>query len=182
VLELGILKRNLARMADAVSRHPGLKLRPHMKTAKSLAVAALAAPDHGPITVSTIAEARYFAGGGYRDQIYAVGITPQKLDSIAAINAQGNDVKIITDDLEVASAIAVHPGILPTLIEVDCGEGRGGIAPDSAALAEIARRLGVRQPTCVERLLSAEAGPVRVAKVSLGQSHAAAITGLPSTL
>ena len=53
VLELGILKRNLARMADAVARHPGLKLRPHMKTAKSLAVAALAAPDHGPITVST---------------------------------------------------------------------------------------------------------------------------------
>ena len=90
VLELGILKRNLARMADAVARHPGLKLRPHMKTAKSLAVAALAAPDHGPITVSTVAEARYFAGGGYRDQIYAVGITPQKLDSIAAINAQGN--------------------------------------------------------------------------------------------
>jgi E3 ubiquitin-protein ligase HERC2 len=43
-------------------------------------------------------------------------------------------------------------------------------------------RLGVRQPTCVERLLSAEAGPVRVAKVSLGQNHAAAITGLPSTL
>jgi len=144
VLELGILKRNLARMADAVARHPGLKLRPHMKTAKSLAVAALAAPNHGPITVSTIAEARYFAGGGYRDQIYAVGITPQKLDSIAAINAQGNDVKIITDDPGVASAIAAHPGILPTLIEVDCGEGRGGIAPDSAVLAEIAQRLGAR--------------------------------------
>ena len=144
VLELGILKRNLARMADAVARHPGLKLRPHMKTAKSLAVAALAAADHGPITVSTVAEARYFAGGGYRDQIYAVGITPQKLDAIAALNAQGNDVKIITDDADIASAIAAHPGVLPTLIEVDCGEGRGGIAPDSAALAEIARRLGTK--------------------------------------
>jgi len=144
VLELGILKRNLARMADAVARHPGLKLRPHMKTAKSLAVAALAAPDHGPITVSTVAEARYFAGGGYRDQIYAVGITPQKLDAIAALNAQGNDVKIITDDADVASAIAAHPGVLPTLIEVDCGEGRGGIAPDSEKLAEIAQHLGAK--------------------------------------
>jgi D-serine deaminase-like pyridoxal phosphate-dependent protein len=144
VLELGILKRNLARMAEAVARHPGLKLRPHMKTAKSLAVAALAAPDHGPITVSTVAEARYFAGGGYRDQIYAVGITPQKLDAIAAINAQGNDVKIITDDPDVASAIAAHPGMLPTLIEIDCGEGRGGIAPDSERLAEIAQHLGTK--------------------------------------
>ena len=37
VLDLGILKRNLAHMAGAVARHPGLKLRPHMKTAKSLA-------------------------------------------------------------------------------------------------------------------------------------------------
>jgi D-serine deaminase-like pyridoxal phosphate-dependent protein len=58
VLDLGILKRNLARMEAAVARHPGLRLRPHMKTAKSIAVADLAAPGKGPITVSTIAEAR----------------------------------------------------------------------------------------------------------------------------
>jgi len=43
-------------------------------------------------------------------------------------------------------------------------------------------RLGVRQPTCVERLLLAEAGPVRVRSVSLGQNHAAAVTGLPASL
>jgi len=121
VLDLGILKRNLAHMAAAVARHPGLKLRPHMKTAKSLAVAELAAPGKGPITVSTIAEARYFAGGGFKDQIYAVCITPAKLDAIAALNAQGADVKV-----------------------VDCGEGRGGVAPDSALLTEIATRLGAR--------------------------------------
>jgi D-serine deaminase-like pyridoxal phosphate-dependent protein len=144
VLDLGILKANLARMQAAVARHPGLRLRPHMKTAKSLAVAELAAPDHGPITVSTVAEARYFAGGGYRDQIYAVGITPAKLDAIAALNAQGAAVKVITDDLEAAAAIAAHPGRLPALIEVDCGEGRGGVTPDSDLLRGIAERLGAR--------------------------------------
>ena len=144
VLDLGILKRNLAHMAQAVARHPGLKLRPHMKTAKSLAVAALAAPEHGPITVSTVAEARYFAGGGYRDQIYAVGITPAKLDAIAALNAQGADVKVITDDADAASAIAAHGGPLRAMIEVDCGEGRGGVTPDGNLLTEIAGRLGAR--------------------------------------
>ena len=144
VLDLGILKRNLAHMAAAVARHPGLTLRPHMKTAKSLAVAALAAPDHGPMTVSTVAEARYFAGGGYRDQIYAVGITPAKLDAIAALNAQGADVKVITDDPDAAAAIAAHPGPLRALVEVDCGEGRGGVTPDGNLLTEIARRLGGR--------------------------------------
>ena len=144
VLDLGILKRNLAHMAAAVARHPGLKLRPHMKTAKSLAVAELAAPGKGPITVSTIAEAAYFAGGGFKDQIYAVCITPAKLDAITALNAQGADVKVITDDVDVAVAIAAHPGPLRALIEVDCGEGRGGVAPDSALLTEIATRLGAR--------------------------------------
>ncbi len=142
VLDLGILKRNLARMQAAVARHPGVVLRPHMKTAKSLAVADLAAPGKGPITVSTVAEARYFAGGGFRDQIYAVCVTPAKLDAIAALNAQGCDIKVITDDIDAAAAIAAHPGPLRALVEVDCGEGRGGVAPDSDLLAAIAMRLG----------------------------------------
>jgi D-serine deaminase-like pyridoxal phosphate-dependent protein len=115
-----------------------------MKTAKSIAVADLAAPGKGPITVSTIAEARYFAGGGFRDQIYAVGVTPAKLDAVAALNAQGCDVKVITDDADVAAAIATHPGKLRALVEVDCGEGRGGVAPGSDLLAGIAGRLGAR--------------------------------------
>ena len=79
VLDIGVLRRNIARMAAAIARHPGVALRPHLKTAKSRDVARLAAPDHGPVTVSTLAEARHFAEGGWSDQIYAVGITPQKL-------------------------------------------------------------------------------------------------------
>ncbi|MCU0945857.1 MAG: alanine racemase, partial [Rubritepida sp.] len=142
VLDLGVLRRNLALMERAVARHPGVRLRPHLKTAKSRAVAALAAPDQGPITVSTLAEARYFAEGGWRDQIYAVGITPQKLDAVAALNAAGADVKVITDDADCAAAIAAHPGPLRALVEVDVGEGRGGVAP-AEALA-VARALGPR--------------------------------------
>jgi D-serine deaminase-like pyridoxal phosphate-dependent protein len=142
LLDLPTLKRNIARMADAVARHPGVVLRPHMKTAKSAAVAELAAPGGGPITVSTLAEARYFATHGFRDQIYAVGIVPAKLDAVAALNAEGAQVRIITDDLDTALAIAAHPGALPTLIEVDVGEGRAGVAPDSALLVEIGRALG----------------------------------------
>ena len=144
VLDLGILKRNLAAMHAAVARHPGLVLRPHLKTAKSRDVARLAAPGFGPVTVSTLAEVRYFAAAGWRDQVYAVGITPQKLDAVAALNAAGADVKVITDDLDVARAIAAHPGPLRALIEVDVGEARGGVAHDGALLAEIAGVLGPR--------------------------------------
>ena len=144
VLDLGVLKRNLAAMAAAVARHPGLTLRPHLKTAKSIEVAQLAAPGFGPITVSTLAEAKYFAAAGWRDQLYAVGIVPAKLDAVAALNAAGADVKVITDDLEVARAIAAHPGPLRALIEVDVGEGRGGIPPGDPQLVEIAAALGPR--------------------------------------
>lgn len=137
VLDLGILKRNLAHMQAAIARHPGVVLRPHMKTAKSLDVAALAAPGFGPITVSTLAEAKYFFDGGWRDQIYAVGITPQKLDQASALG-----LKVITDDAEAAAAIAAHPGDISALVEIDVGEGRGGVAPDEALA--IARILGPR--------------------------------------
>lgn len=142
VLDLGVLKRNLAMMQRAIARHPGVVLRPHLKTAKSREVAALAAPNFGPVTVSTLAEARYFAEAGWRDQIYAVGITPQKLDAVAALNAAGADVKVITDDVEAAQAIAAHPGNIRALVEVDVGEGRGGVPPDEAVA--IAAALGTR--------------------------------------
>ncbi len=144
LLDLDVLKRNLARMAEAVARHPGVVLRPHMKTAKNAQVADLAAQGKGPITVSTLAEARYFADHGFRDQIYAVGIVPAKLDAVAALNAAGNAVKVITDDLDAARAIAAHPGPLEVLIEVDVGEGRAGVLHDGEELLAIAAALGPR--------------------------------------
>jgi len=144
VLDLGILRRNLAAMAAAVARHPGLVLRPHMKTAKSADVARLAAPGGGPITVSTLAEAQYFAAAGWLDQLYAVGIVPAKLPAVAALNAAGAAVKVITDDLAVAQAIAAFPGPLSALIEIDVGEGRGGIPPGDPVLPVIAAALGSR--------------------------------------
>lgn len=144
LLDLAALRRNIAAMHQAVARH-GVALRPHLKTAKSVEVARLAtAGEAGGITVSTLAEAEYFARAGFGDQIYAVGITPAKLDRVAALNARGAAVKVITDDLDVAAAIAAHPGAITALVEVDCGEGRGGLGPDDEALVAIARRLGQR--------------------------------------
>jgi D-serine deaminase-like pyridoxal phosphate-dependent protein len=145
VLDHGILQRNLARMADAVARH-GLVLRPHMKTAKSIDVArlALALPQarHGGITVSTLAEAEYFAGHGLTDILYAVGITPQKLGQVAKLNEAGARVSVIIDDADMAGLVAGAAAPPQVLIEVDCGERRGGVRPDGQELLAIAARLG----------------------------------------
>ena len=142
VLDRGILQRNLATMAVAVARH-GVGLRPHMKTAKSIDVARLAlAGQHGAITVSTLAEAEYFAGHGITDQLYAVGITPQKLAQVAKLNAAGADIAVITDDLDMARLIGKSLIPVRALIEVDTGEHRGGVTPDSPTLPDLAEALG----------------------------------------
>ena len=195
VLDVAVLDRNLAMMRRAIARHPGVALRPHMKTAKCLEVAARAAPGGGPITVSTLAEARFFAAGGWRDQIYAVGITPHKLAEVAALNADGAQVKVITDDLDAARAVAAHPGAVEALVEVDVGEGRGGVPPDAAAAIAAAlgpRLAGVfthaghsyagRSIPEMARIAEAErAGVVRAAEALRAAGHALRIVSLGSS-
>ena len=142
VLDRGILLRNIGAMAHVLARH-GVPLRPHMKTAKSIEVARLATMGQpGGITVSTLAEAEYFVGHGMNDVLYAVGITPQKLDQVAKLNGAGGAVMVLTDELDVAGAIAAHQRPPRALIEIDTGEGRGGVAPDDDLLLALAARLG----------------------------------------
>ncbi len=182
VLDLGVLKRNIAAMDAAVARHPGLVARPHLKTAKSREVARLAAPGFGPITVSTLAEARYFAEGGWRDQVYAVGITPRKLDAVAALNEAGAEVKVITDDLEVARAIAAHPGRLRALIEVDVGEARGGLAPKDTLLPAIAEVLGARLAGLLSHSGHSYRGRSAADMARVAEEERAAIVGVAEQL
>lgn len=119
-----------------------VQLRPHMKTAKSVDVARIAlAGNFGGITVSTLHEATYFLENGIDDITYAVGIVPAKLDAVAALNARGADVKIITDSVDMARAIAAHNGLHKVLIEIDTGDKRGGVLPDAPELIEIGRVL-----------------------------------------
>lgn len=145
VLDEAKLRRNALAMRERAGGL-GVALRPHMKTAKSAAVARVAlAADAGPITVATLREADYFVGNGFTDITYAVSIVPQKLAPAAALMARGADLKILTDDAGVAAAVAraVAPAGRPfkVLIEIDCGEHRTGLAPDSGALLDIAKVL-----------------------------------------
>ncbi|MEQ1517747.1 MAG: alanine racemase, partial [Usitatibacteraceae bacterium] len=78
--------------------------------------------------------------------LYAVGISPQKLARVMAMRAKGIDLRIITDNLDMAQAIAgsAAGGALPTLVEIDVDGHRAGLAYDDAnALAAVAAALGV---------------------------------------
>lgn len=122
----------------------GVRLRPHLKTAKAAAVARLATGGGDGLTVSTIAEAAYFARAGYRDLTYAVGIVPDKLDALAALRREtGARTTIIADHPSTAVGIASRAreldGAFEVLVEIDTGGRRGGVPPGSEAILEIGR-------------------------------------------
>lgn len=141
VLDRGILARNLTKMSLRVRRH-GVALRPHLKTAKSADVARLAVEgEAGGITVSTLAEAEYFAQRGFRDITVAAALPPQKLDRAGTLIEAGVRVVLVADSVETAKAIADHPAGFDALVEVDSGDRRAGVGPDSADLIDVARAL-----------------------------------------
>ncbi len=143
LLDRGRIERNCARMSARADAF-GVRLRPHMKTAKCAEAAALATRGHDPrIAVSTLREAGWFLARGYRDLLYAVGIVPARLDRVAALLAAGARLGVVTDDLAVARVLAdwsaTAPARLRVLIEVDTGGARAGVAPDSAEVVELGR-------------------------------------------
>jgi D-serine deaminase-like pyridoxal phosphate-dependent protein len=145
VLERGRLERNIARMRDHLAKLK-VGLRPHVKTAKSFEVARLAlAGQPGGITVSTLKEAEQFFAHGITDILYAVGITPNKLDHVAALQRRGADITIILDNVESARIVAARGAALgirfPALIEIDSDGHRSGVKPDDAVLIDIGRIL-----------------------------------------
>jgi D-serine deaminase-like pyridoxal phosphate-dependent protein len=146
VLDAARVKRNARRMRERAATLK-VSLRPHLKTAKSADVARIAHDGvAGPITVSTLAEAEYFAARGFTDILYAVGIVPAKLERAAGLMARRVDLKIVTDEPSVARAIAERGQALGAkfrvMIEVDTGGERAGVAPDSPELLEIGAILG----------------------------------------
>jgi len=137
---------NHARLATHL-RQLGVPLRPHVKTAKSLPVIRYALRDQpGGVTVSTLREAAACLDGGIRDILYAVGIAPQKLADVAALQARGAQLTVILDSVEAAQAIRAHRAAtgrgIPALIEIDSDGHRAGVAPEAAMLLELAAILG----------------------------------------
>jgi len=145
-------------MAERAARG-GVRLRPHLKTAKSADVARLAtAGQFGGITVSTLAELSYFFDAGFRDMTYAVGIVPAKMPAIERMIAAGARIRVVLDAVETANELAARakqPGLtIPVLIEIDCGGHRAGVAPESPALIDIAHRIASTPGLALEGVLT----------------------------
>lgn len=106
IVDAARMQRNIIRMQDRMNAL-GVSFRPHVKTTKCIAVAVRqrAAGANG-ITVSTLREAEEFFAVGYDDILYAVCITPHKLDRARQLRRQGCRLTILVDSVEIAQAIA----------------------------------------------------------------------------
>ncbi|MYT10364.1 MULTISPECIES: DSD1 family PLP-dependent enzyme [Streptomyces] len=175
VVDVHKVRRNVERLATRAERL-GVTLRPHVKTAKSLDVAALlhAGDRPCPVTVSTLAEAEAFADGGYRDITYAVGIDPHKLPRVVALLRRGVTLRVLLDSAEQAEAVAEasrRAGLrVPTQIEIDCDGHRGGLEPDAPGLPEIGGIL--HEAGCLDGVLT-HAGESYFARTAAEQRLAA---------
>ncbi len=137
--------RNIARLESHVSQR-GVSLRPHLKTAKCIEVAKRQLRNNnGSATVSTLKEAEIFAKAGVKDIIYAVGISPGKLERVLEIRATGCDLSVLLDSRTQAEAVveasrSSHDPI-PGLIEIDSDGHRSGLKEDDPEIAVIGRIL-----------------------------------------
>jgi D-serine deaminase-like pyridoxal phosphate-dependent protein len=137
-----IVEQNCVRMR-AKALASGVAFRPHVKTHKTIEIARM---QHGgaigPITVSTMAEAGFFANAGFRDITYAVPIAPEKLARAAALAARIDRLNILIDSQSALQPVeafhAAHGSIFDVFLKVDCGYHRAGVDPndpDSVRLA-----------------------------------------------
>lgn len=150
ILDHDRLVRNIERM-NSRAKGLGVSLRPHMKTAKCADVARVVfGGEAGPVTVSTVREAEYFLDNGFDDIFIAVGTTPDKIARIEKQIRVGVDIKLAVDGLAMASFITeadfagtgqTQSGQIGFMIEVDCGDNRGGVDAGSDELLQTAEKL-----------------------------------------
>ena len=145
LLDEARMNRNIARMRSQL-RRLGVSFRPHVKTNKCIDVARrLMESPEGPITVSTLLEADYFASHGVVDILYAVCIAPNKLDHVMALQDQGVRLSLILDSMEAALFLAARAKAaqrhFDVLIEIDSDGHRSGVKPDAPELVEIGQFL-----------------------------------------
>ena len=145
LVDIDIVARNCARMAQR-ARELNVRLRPHVKTHKTVEGARLqVGAKSGPVTVSTLAEARHLTRAGFRDFTWAVPLAPAKLAAAGELVESGVQLGLLVDHpaaVTEAEVFAQARGICcPVWLEVDCGGARSGIDPSSPEAIGLAARI-----------------------------------------
>ena len=143
LVDLPRLKNNIQNMLARAEKN-GVHLRPHVKTHKTAEIARMQVPNEASgITVSTLAEARFFQKAGFDDITYAFPITPNKMAAAAELTERMARFHILIDQLGTAAAVDTYGSnndvYFSAFLKVDCGYHRAGVdptKPESVQLVE----------------------------------------------
>ena len=141
VVDREIAKANCDRMR-AKALVAGVIFRPHVKTHKTIEGAILQHGDSdGPITVSPLAEAEFFAQNGFDDITWAVPIAPSKLERCLAVAKKARLILLVDHPAAVVALAEFAESNrvdLDVMLKVDCGYHRAGVDPDARESIELA--------------------------------------------
>ncbi|XP_065523062.1 D-serine dehydratase-like isoform X2 [Lathamus discolor] len=149
-LDQATMRRNAERMRERCQAL-GLRLRPHVKTHKTLEGAELATGGtRRGIVVSTLAEARFFAAGGFDDILYAYPLPGGRLEECAALAQRLEAFQLLLDSRQALALLRRRP--LPpgkrwlVWLKLDCGNGRAGVRPTDPSAMALARAIAEEAP------------------------------------
>ncbi|MBS1794543.1 MAG: alanine racemase [Acidobacteria bacterium] len=143
IVDFQKMKRN-AEWATARAKELNVDLRPHVKTHRSLEIARLqTAGNFGGIMVSTLAEAHFFAAGGFTDITYGVPIERGKFAEAIAVARKIERFAVLSDDAatvrELNEAAKRENARISVFLKTDVGYHRCGVEPGTPEAHEIPR-------------------------------------------
>jgi D-serine deaminase-like pyridoxal phosphate-dependent protein len=146
-------------MARVRARALGVQLRPHAKTHKCLEIARLQMDENRPcLTVSTLAEARYFMDGGIRDLCLAVPLAPCHIDGALDLARESESFSVLVDHeatvRQLIARAAARSQRISTWLKIDCGYHRAGVDPLGDQLIPLAQTLSQSPWTDFKGLLA----------------------------
>uniref|UniRef100_A0A8C3BBC9 D-serine dehydratase n=1 Tax=Cairina moschata TaxID=8855 RepID=A0A8C3BBC9_CAIMO len=149
-IDRAVARRNAERMQERC-RALGLRLRPHVKTHKTLEGGALATGGtRRGIAVSTLAEARFFADGGFDDILLAYPLPTGRLEECAELAQRLEAFQVLLDSPGALQRLRQRPlaGGKRWLVwlKLDCGNGRAGVRPTDPGALPLARAIAEEAP------------------------------------
>ncbi|NWH88872.1 DSD1 dehydratase, partial [Aegithalos caudatus] len=105
------------------------------------------------IVVSTLAEARFFAAGGFDDILYAFPVPRWRLAECSELAQRLQAFQVLLDSPQGLEMLLQNP--LPdgkrwlVWLKLDCGNGRAGIRPSDPEAVALARAIAQGSPELV---------------------------------
>ncbi|XP_044281139.1 D-threo-3-hydroxyaspartate dehydratase-like isoform X2 [Varanus komodoensis] len=145
IVDLDVAEGNAQRMRERCLAL-GVALRPHMKTHKTLEGGQLMTEGTlRKIVVSTLAEARFFADGGFDDILYAYPLPFDKVEDCAALAERLENFHVLVDSYDALAVLKRRPlrqgKRWKVWVKIDCENGRAGLRHNDLAALGLAKAI-----------------------------------------